>query len=297
MSISIKGLNKIYPNGNHALKDINLEIPTGMFGLLGPNGAGKSTLMRILVALMEPTSGKIDIFGYDLQKQRKDIRGILGYLPQDFRFFAKYKTHEFLDYAARLSGMSNRKQRKQAVDTMLENVGLFDVRERYANKLSGGMKRRLGIAQALIHSPKVIIVDEPTTGLDPEERIRFRNLLSEVSEKDVAIILSTHIVGDISSTCKCMALMNKGEVSFYGSPEDMLKQAEGKVWRIQVTGDELHEVDKRYPVISTIPSGAGWEVQVVADEIKGFNAEPFPPNLEHAYVYYMENKLDLWTND
>ena len=279
MSISIRKLNKVYPNGNHALKDVCLEIPTGMFGLLGPNGAGKSTLMRILVALMEPTSG------------------VLGYLPQDFRFFAKYKTYEFLDYAARLSGMNCKSLRKNAVDEMLENVGLFDVRDRYANKLSGGMKRRLGIAQALIHHPKVIIVDEPTTGLDPEERIRFRNLLSEVSENDVTIILSTHIVGDISSTCNCMALMNKGEVSFYGSPQDMLRQAEGKVWRIRVTSDELHEVDKLYPVISTIPSGTGWEVQVVADEVQGYDAESYPPNLEHVYVYYMENKLNRWRND
>lgn len=297
MSISIKNLNKVYPNGNHALKDVNLEIPTGMFGLLGPNGAGKSTLMRILVALMEPTSGEVEICGYDLRRQRKEIRSILGYLPQDFRFFAKYKTYEFLDYAARLSGMTNGKVRKQAVDAMLENVGLFDVRERYANKLSGGMKRRLGIAQALIHRPKVIIVDEPTTGLDPEERIRFRNLLSEGSENEVTIILSTHIVGDISSTCNCMALMNKGQVSFYGSPQQMLEQAQGKVWRIQVSSDQLHEIDKQYPVISTIPSGLGWEVQVVADEVKGFDAQPYPPNLEHAYVYYMENKLNRWTND
>ena len=291
MSISIRGLNKIYPNGNHALKDVNLDIPTGMFGLLGPNGAGKSTLMRILTALMEPTSGEVDIFGYDLRKQRKEIRSILGYLPQDFRFFAKYKTHEFLDYAARLSGMTHAKKRKQAVDAMLETVGLFDVRERYANKLSGGMKRRLGIAQALIHNPKVIIVDEPTTGLDPEERIRFRNLLSEVSKNDVTIILSTHIVGDISSTCNCMALVNKGQLAFYGSPQEMLGQAEGKVWRVAVTGDQLYEIDKRYPVISTIPSGAGWEVQVVADVVEGYDSEPYPPNLEHAYVYYMENKL------
>jgi len=296
MSISIRSLNKRYPNGNHALKDINMEIPTGMFGLLGPNGAGKSTLMRILVALMEPTSGEVNIFGYDLLKQRKEVRSILGYLPQDFRFFAKYKTYEFLDYAARLSGMNNRKQRRQAVDEMLESVGLFDVRERYANKLSGGMKRRLGIAQALIHSPKLIIVDEPTTGLDPEERIRFRNLLAEISEKDVTIILSTHIVGDISSTCNCMALMNKGEVAFFGSPADMLKDADGKVWRMRIRGDELPKVDALYPVISTIPSGTGWEVQVVADEIKGYNAEPYPPNLEHAYVYYMEKKLQGWTN-
>jgi ABC-type multidrug transport system ATPase subunit len=244
--------------------------------------------MRILAALLEPTSGKVNVFGYDLQTQKKEIRRTLGYLPQDFRFFASYKTHEFLDYAARLSGMSDKKQRKQAVDAMLENVGLFDARERYANKLSGGMKRRLGIAQALIHNPKVIIVDEPTTGLDPEERIRFRNLLSEISENDVTIILSTHIVGDISSACKYMALMNQGRVSFFGSPEEMLKQAEGKVWRIRVSGEELHEVDKLYPVISTIPSGAAWEVQVVADAIQGYDAEPFPANLEHAYVYYME---------
>lgn len=271
-----------------------MEIPTGMFGLLGPNGAGKSTLMRILVALMEPTSGEVDVFGYNLLKERKQVRGILGYLPQDFRFFAKYKTHEFLDYAARLSGMNNGKKRKLAVDEMLESVGLFDVRERYANRLSGGMKRRLGIAQALIHNPKLIIVDEPTTGLDPEERIRFRNLLSKISEQDVTIILSTHIVGDISSTCNCMALMNHGELAFFGSPEDMRKEAEGKVWRMQISGDELHLVDKKYPVITTIPSGTGWEIQVVADKIEGYDAEPYPPNLEHAYVYYMENKLNRW---
>jgi len=288
MSISIHGLNMIYPGGNHALRDVGMEIPTGMFGLLGPNGAGKSTLMRILAALMKPTSGEVNVFGYDLRRHRKEIRNILGYLPQDFRFFAKYKTHEFLDYAARLSGMTNTRKRRQAVDAMLETVGLFDVRERYADKLSGGMKRRLGIAQALIHNPKVIIVDEPTTGLDPEERIRFRNLLAEFSKNEVTIILSTHIVGDISSTCNCMALMNHGRVAFYGSPQQMLGHAEGKVWRIHVTGDELFEIDKRYPVISTIPSGAGWEVQIVADVVEGFAAEPYPPNLEHAYVYYME---------
>jgi ABC-type multidrug transport system ATPase subunit len=245
--------------------------------------------MRILVALMESTSGEANIFGYDIRRHRKEIRGILGYLPQDFRFFAKYKTHEFLDYAARLSGMTNTRKRKQAVDHMLETVGLFDVRERFADKLSGGMKRRLGIAQALIHSPKIIIVDEPTTGLDPEERIRFRNLLADFSKNDVSIILSTHIVGDISSTCNCMALLNHGQVGFYGSPQQMLAQAEGKVWRLKITGDELAEIDKRYPIISTIPSGLGcWDVQVVADTVEGFDAEPYPPNLEHAYVYFME---------
>ena len=297
MSISIRSLNKVYPNGNHALKDINMEIPTGMFGLLGPNGAGKSTLMRILVALMESSSGEVDIFGYNLQKERKEVRGILGYLPQDFRFFAKYKTHEFLDYAARLSGMSNGSKRKKVVNEMLESVGLFDVRERYASKLSGGMKRRLGIAQALIHNPKLIIVDEPTTGLDPEERIRFRNLLANISEQDVTIILSTHIVGDISSSCNSMALMNEGEIAFFGSPEDLRKEAEGKVWRMKIHSDELPIIDKIYPVITTVPSGTGWEVQVVADEIVGYDAEPYPPNLEHAYVYFMEKKLNRWVDD
>lgn len=292
--ISIKNLNKIYPNGNRALKNISMDIPAGMFGLLGPNGAGKSTLMRILVSLLEPTSGEVSIFGYDLKQQRREVRSLLGYLPQDFRFFAKYKTGEFLDYAARLSGINNSKTRRRRVDEMLETVGLFDVRERYAAKLSGGMKRRLGIAQALIHNPKVIIVDEPTTGLDPEERIRFRNLLSATAEKNVAIILSTHIVGDISSSCNCMALMNQGEVSFFGSPEEMMKQAEGKVWRLYVTDEELREIDRLYPVVVTIPSGTGWEVQVVADEVRGFDATPCQPNLEHAYVRYMETSLNQW---
>ncbi|MDR1783975.1 MAG: ABC transporter ATP-binding protein [Dysgonamonadaceae bacterium] len=296
MSIQIENLNMVFPGGKKALDNLNLEIPSGMFGLLGPNGAGKSTLMRILVSLLKPTSGKVKIFGYDLQTQRKEIRSLLGYLPQDFRFFANYKTCEFLDYAACLSGMTNKKQRKQAVDSMLETVGLFDARERYANRLSGGMKRRLGIAQALIHQPKVIIVDEPTTGLDPEERIRFRNLLSEISENNVAIILSTHIVGDISSTCNCMALMNLGKVSFFGSPEELLHRAEGKVWRLRVSSEELQQIDRLYPVIATIPSGSRWEVQVVADEIKDFDAEPYPPNLEHAYVYHIENKLDGWND-
>ena len=297
MSIIIKNLNKIYPNGNHALKDINLEIPSGMFGLLGPTGAGKSTLMRILVALMEPTSGEIEMYGCNLLKERREVRRILGYLPQDFRFFAKYKVIEFLDYAARLSGMNDNKKRKQAVADMLEQVGLYEVRERYAAKLSGGMKRRLGIAQALIHEPKVIIVDEPTTGLDPEERIRFRNLLTQVSSNDTTIILSTHIVGDISSSCNDMALLNKGEISFRGSPEEMLKRADGKVWRLTVNDEEYNVINKKYPIIATIPMGDMWDIQVVAEKLDGYNAENISPNLEHAYVYFMEKSLDLWLND
>ena len=297
MSIKIKNLNKVYPNGNHALKDINLEIPSGMFGLLGPNGAGKSTLMRILVALMEPSSGEIEMYGCNLLKERREVRRILGYLPQDFRFFAKYKVAEFLDYAARLSGMNDGKSRKKAVADMLEKVGLYEVRERYAANLSGGMKRRLGIAQALIHEPKVIIVDEPTTGLDPEERIRFRNLLTHVSGNDTTIILSTHIVGDVSSSCNNMALLNKGEISFRGSPEEMLNRAEGKVWRLCVNDEEYQAINQKYPIIATIPNGDMWDIQVVADKFDEYKAENMPPNLEHAYVYFMERSLNLWMND
>ncbi len=296
MHIKIENLNKIYKGGNYALKNLNLEIPNGMFGLLGPNGAGKSTLMRILVTLMKPTNGKVTINDLDLAKNRREIRSMLGYLPQDFSFFSKLKTYEFLDYAARLAGMKNSAARKSAVEQMLEEVGLFEARDRNANKLSGGMKRRLGIAQALINDPKIIIVDEPTTGLDPEERIRFRNLLSNLSTRDVIIILSTHIVGDISSTCDNMALLNKGNLAFSGSPEQLVKEAEGNVWLIQATEQEYLEINEKYPVISTIPTEGGWEVQVVANSINGYSGVQIAPNLEHAYVHFMENNLNQWSN-
>jgi len=295
VKITIEHLNKVYPNGNHALRDVNLEINNGMFGLLGPNGAGKSSFMRILVTLMQPSSGKITMDGYDLMKDRQQIRSLLGYLPQDFRFFSHLKTYEFLDYAARLAGMKDNKIRKNAVEKMLEEVGLFEARDRKANNLSGGMKRRLGIAQALINEPKIIIVDEPTTGLDPEERIRFRNLLSTISAKDVIIILSTHIVGDISSSCTDMALLNKGELAFSGSPDGLVAQAEGKVWQIQATEEEYLEINEKYPVISNVPNAEGWEIQVVADSINGYSGQNIQPNLEHAYVYFMESNLNQWT--
>ncbi len=191
--------------------------------------------------------------------------------------------------------MKNKTVRHDAVDRMLEEVGLFEARDRNANRLSGGMKRRLGIAQALINDPKIIIVDEPTTGLDPEERIRFRNLLSQISTRDVIIILSTHIVGDISSTCENMALLNRGKLAFTGSPEDLVREAEGKVWLIQATEKEYLEINDKFPVITTIPSDNGWEIQVVADHIDGYYGKQIEPNLEHAYVYFMEKKLNQWT--
>lgn len=292
MKIEIQGLNKVYPNGNHALKDINLEFGTGMFGLLGPNGAGKSSLMRILVTLMKPSSGVVLVDGLDIQTHRKELRSMLGYLPQDFRFFTSLKTWEFLDYSGSLAGLKNRKERIAEVDRLLDQVGLLEVRDRQANRLSGGMKRRLGIAQALIGNPRIIIVDEPTTGLDPDERIRFRNILSQLTQNDVTIILSTHIVGDISSTCQGMALLNKGELVFSGSPESLVNSADGHVFKLNLTPSEYERVKENYNVISTIPTDTGWEVQIVADEAPAFPSTKIIPNIEHAYVYYMEHKLN-----
>ncbi len=292
MKISIEELTQIYRNGNRALKDINLEIGDGMFGLLGPNGAGKSTLMKILVTLMKPSKGKIIVNGVDLQRNRRQVRSILGYLPQDFRFFAKLSTWEFLDYSARLAGLRNGKIRSSEVENMLEQVGLFEVRDRKANKLSGGMKRRLGIAQALIGDPKIVIVDEPTTGLDPDERIRFRNLLSKMTEKEMIIILSTHIVGDISSTCNNMALLNNGRLVFNGSPDQLIEKAKGHVFQVTVANSEFERINEEYNVISTIPSVDGWEMQIVADKLTEMPAKLVDPNLEHAYVYFMEHDLE-----
>lgn len=216
---------------------------------------------------------------------------MLGYLPQDFRFFTSLRTWEFLDYSGALAGLKNRKERIAEVDRLLDQVGLLEVRDRQANRLSGGMKRRLGIAQALIAQPKIIIVDEPTTGLDPDERIRFRNILSQLTHNEVTIILSTHIVGDISSTCQSMALLNRGELVFTGPPEELVKLTENHVFKLSLTPAEYETVKEQFNVISTIPVESGWEVQIVADEHPGYNAEPIIPNIEHAYVYFMEHRL------
>jgi len=292
VEIIINNLGKTYRNGNNALKEVSLTIENGMFGLLGPNGAGKSTLMRILVTLMKPSTGQAKVNQLDLIKNRKEIRAMMGYLPQDFRFFSNLRTSEFLDYAARLAGMKNRRERNIAVEKMLEEVGLFEARDRKASKLSGGMKRRLGIAQALINEPQIIIIDEPTTGLDPEERIRFRNLLSTMSTKDIIIILSTHIVGDISSTCNQMALLNRGELVFSGPPDSLIQQTKGHVWLVQANEKDYLELNRKYPVVSSVPVEGGWEIQVVADKLNGFRAKKIDPNLEHAYIHFMENKQE-----
>jgi len=266
MKIQIQNLSKIYSGSKPALDNINLEIGSGLFGLLGPNGAGKTTLMRILVTLMKPSHGTVLINNLDLQKERKEIRKMLGYLPQEFSTFPKVKTWEFLDYSARLVGINSASKRNDTVDKFLEQVGLFDARDRLASKLSGGMKRRLGIAQALIGNPKILVVDEPTTGLDPEERIRFRNLLTEMGQEERIIILSTHIVGDISSTCN--------------------------VFEIDATANDLTAIQEKYAVISTIPAETGWKVQVVAKETGNYPSVTIDPNLEHAYVHFIEQHYD-----
>ncbi|RLB13513.1 MAG: ABC transporter ATP-binding protein [Deltaproteobacteria bacterium] len=291
MKISINGLSKQYSHGIQALKGIDLEIESGVFGLLGPNGAGKTTLMRILATLLEPSQGSVKFGDLDLRKDRAAIRAMLGYLPQNFSTFSRLTTWEFLDYSAHLAGIRQSRARKKAVEQMLETVGLYEARDREANKLSGGMKRRLGIAQALIGNPRVLIVDEPTVGLDPEERLRFRNLLAEMAHNEIIIILSTHIVGDISGSCSRMAMLHRGELVYDDSPEKLIDQARGHIWRIQARDFELDLIKQHYPVVSTVPSENGWELQVVADKLDGFKAEPMEPNLEHAYVYFLENVL------
>ena len=298
MNIEINGLKKEYTHSVQALKGIDLVIEQGMFGLLGPNGAGKTTLIRILVTLMEPTEGTVRFGDFDLKKNREHIRSILGYLPQNFNMFSRLKTWEFLDYSARLAGIRNSRRRKQSVDEILELVGLYEARNRQTNRLSGGMKRRLGIAQSLIGNPKILIIDEPTTGLDPEERLRFRNLMSKMSHNDIIIILSTHIVSDISSTCNDMAILNKGELVYNGSPDELIHRTRGNVWLVQVKESELNTLKERYPVVSSVPTLYGYEVQIVADSVTGYDTKPVEPNIEHAYVHFLEHSLgETWEED
>jgi ABC-type multidrug transport system ATPase subunit len=227
----------------------------------------------------------------DLQKHRKRIRQMMGYLPQDFSTFSKLKVWEFLDYVGSLSGIRKRNTRMQKIDKLLEEVGLFDVRDRRAYKLSGGMKRRLGIAQTLIGNPKIMVIDEPTVGLDPEERVRFRNLLADLSRQDTIILLSTHIVGDISSTCTSVSLLNLGKIVFTGPPEKLMDTAKGKVWQVYGASHELDRLKQDYAVISSVPSGEGFQLRLVADEVSGREAVQVEPNMEDAYIFFMQSNI------
>jgi len=289
LHISVKGLAKQYGSGIYALRDIDLEIGCGMFGLLGPNGAGKTTLMRILVTLLLPTRGEVTIDGLDIRKDRGRVRKLIGYLPQDFSTFSKLATWEFLDYTAALSGIRSKRERLDRIDKLLDEVGLYPARDRKANKLSGGMKRRLGIAQTLIAEPRVMVVDEPTVGLDPEERLRFRNLMADLSQQDRIIILSTHIVGDISSTCSDLALLHTGKIVYKGAPANLTASARGKVWRVVAKHTELDGLKTRFPVISAVPAEGGYELRLVADSAPGPDAELLDPNLEDAYIHFVQS--------
>ena len=291
-TISIRNLTHRYPGNTVALRDVNLDIEQGLFGLLGPNGAGKTTLIRILVTLLKPTSGRVLINGLDLRKNRKQIRQMTGYLPQEFASFARLTVWEFLDYVGCLRGIRPRQKRHTLIEKTLEDVGLYEARDRKASKLSGGMKRRLGIAQTLISDPRIMIIDEPTVGLDPEERVRFRNLLSDLSRQEKVILLSTHIVGDISSTCSRIALLNEGRVVFDGPPVDLAAKVQGKVWKVHVASQELDFFKTKYPVISAIPSEAGYQLRIVAENFVDGPAESVEPNLEDAYVYFMQSAAD-----
>ena len=240
-TLQINNLSKTYPNGVKALNGIDLEITNGMFGLLGPNGAGKSSLMRTLATLQEADSGTATLDGIDILNQPEDLRKVLGYLPQEFGVYPGITAEQLLDHMAILKGIINSKERKQLVDYLLDKVNLYEKRKKNVKSFSGGMKQRVGIAQALIGNPKLIIVDEPTAGLDPGERNRFYNLLSEVG-KQVIVILSTHIVDDVRELCTKMAIMNSGQIVYQGTPQNAIDELDGKVFRRIVPREELEKI-------------------------------------------------------
>ena len=230
MELQIKNLNKTYSNGVQALKDVNLTIPQGMFGLLGPNGAGKSSLMRTLATLQQADSGSVTMGDIDILKDKAKVREILGYLPQEFGVYPKISSYNMLNHIASLKGVSNKSERKDLVESLLNKTNLWDVRNKSLGTYSGGMKQRFGIAQALIGDPSLIIVDEPTAGLDPAERIRFHNLLSEIGENTI-VILSTHIVDDVSNLCNNMAIICLGEVVAKGNPSELTENVKDRIWK------------------------------------------------------------------
>ena len=287
MRIRIQNLSKTYGRGIvPALSNLNLEIRHGTFGLLGPNGAGKTTLIKILSTQMEPSEGTVEIDGWDLRKDRAEVRRRLGYLPQHFGAYSQLSAWEFLDYMGRLGGLHQKRQRQERVGQVLEDVALYEARERKTGTFSGGMRRRLGIAQAILADPEFIIVDEPTVGLDPEERIRFRSILGRLSANRT-ILISTHIVGDISSTCEDLAVLRQGQLIFHGAPEDFVAKAEGKTWLLQIGDDDFEAIANRFSVVNISADGIGMELRIVGDAVPPPTATPAPPNLEDAYIYFM----------
>ncbi|HET8900168.1 MAG TPA: ABC transporter ATP-binding protein [Rhodanobacteraceae bacterium] len=280
--LSIKQLSKTYPNGVRALNGVTLEIPNGMFGLLGPNGAGKSTLMRTIATLQEPDTGSITLGDIDVLADKPAARRVLGYLPQEFGIYPKVTAEAMLDHFAVLKGVTARGERRELVDALLKQVNLWDARKQKLGGFSGGMRQRFGIAQALIGAPKLIIVDEPTAGLDPEERQRFLNLLAEIGEK-VVVILSTHIVEDVTELCPRMAIIAKGEVRLSGEPREAIRQLEGRVWRRAVDKAALAGYQNHMTVLSTRLSGGATLIHVLADSRPEEGFEAIAPDLEDVY--------------
>lgn len=263
MELIIKELTKTYDNGVQALKSIDLTISQGMFGLLGPNGAGKSTLMRTIATLQEADAGSIQLDGIDVLKEKEKVRRILGYLPQEFGVYPKVEADRLLDHIAVLKGITNKADRSNLIESLLKRTNLWDVRKKSLGTFSGGMKQRFGIAQALIGDPRLVIVDEPTAGLDPAERNRFLNLLSELGEHTI-VILSTHIVEDVKELCTAMAIINEGKVLFQGSPSIAVDEMSGKVWKKKIRKSELEDYRKNYNVLSEKLIAGSPEIRVFA---------------------------------
>ena len=280
--LSIRELSHVYPNGTQALDAVSLEIPAGMFGLLGPNGAGKSSLMRCLATLQVPSAGQIRFGDIDVLRQPEALRATLGYLPQDFGVYPRVSAYELLDHLAVLKGIADKGARRDTVETLLVQVNLWDVRKKAVAGFSGGMRQRFGVAQALIGKPSLIIVDEPTAGLDPEERNRFNNLLAEIGQ-NVVVILSTHIVDDVSDLCSRMAIIDNGRIVLTGEPGELVRSLRGRVWRRAFPKEELAGAQARLQVISTRLRGGQTLVHVVADAEPEAGFEPVEGGVEELY--------------
>lgn len=284
--IKIENLNQFYGK-KQALKDVSLTIETGMFGLLGRNGAGKTTLMKVLSTLLPKSEGKITVCERPVE-QAKEVRKITGYLPQEFSMYPNMSVYEAMDYLGVLSGLQ-KAQRRQRIPELLERVNLQGGQKKKVKELSGGMKRRLGIAQAILHDPDVLIVDEPTAGLDPEERVRFRNLLCEIAE-DRIVILSTHIVGDVEATCENIAVLDRGEIIYKGTVSELIGQAEGRVYQAEISKGELEELKKHCTVTSMLTLGNNVMVRFLSGEKPFASAKPCAAGVEDAYMYLMQGR-------
>ena len=298
MQLEIKDLSKTYSNGVRALKGVSLTISQGMFGLLGPNGAGKSSLMRTLATLQEADSGQVQLTGLpegdlDVLTQKDTVRRVLGYLPQEFGVYPRVTAESMLDHIASLKGIANGQERKEIVDGLLHKVNLYAVRKKNLGTYSGGMKQRFGIAQALIGQPRLIIVDEPTAGLDPAERNRFHNLLAEIGENTI-VILSTHIVEDVTNLCSDMAIICLGEVVATGNPNDLVKDISGKIWQKSVEKSEIETYRQSYRIISTQLKGGKTRLHAYSD-LPLTNFDSVAPDLEDVYFAKITEKMDVTT--